>query len=98
MKVVHHPRSLLVAGLALFVASCSDGASDRGKKVFSGPIMGTTYRVTVVVPPDDVNKKQLQTGVLSAMQAVDQRMSTYKKTSELSRFNSARTYPKRWRP
>ncbi len=91
MKVARRPRSWLVLGLALFVASCSDGAPDRGKKIFSGSIMGTTYRVTIVGPPDVINKNNLLTGVLSAMQAVDQRMSTYKKTSELSRFNSVRT-------
>ena len=91
MKVVYCPRSLLIAALALLVASCSGGAPDRGKKVFSGSIMGTTYRVTLAGAPGEIHKEYLESGILSAMRAVDQRMSTYKKSSELSRFNDARS-------
>ncbi|MFT4629489.1 MAG: thiamine biosynthesis lipoprotein [Arenicella sp.] len=53
---------------------------------FSGPIMGTEYRITVVVPgADDLD--QLEFDVLAEMNAVNSSMSTYLVDSELSQIN-----------
>ena len=53
---------------------------------FSGPIMGTEYRITVVVPGlEDID--QLEIDVLAEMNAVNSSMSTYLVDSELSQIN-----------
>lgn len=49
--------------------------------------MGTTYHITVVDVPADVNRAQLQTLIDGALSAVNQEMSTYIDDSELMRFN-----------
>jgi FAD:protein FMN transferase len=51
-----------------------------------GPSMGTRWHATVVGPPA---QHDLQEVIQQALDGVDQRMSTYKSDSELSRFNQA---------
>ena len=55
---------------------------------YSGPIMGTDFRITVVLPAErdgDILFEKIKT----TMQDVEQSMSTYLSDSELSRFNAA---------
>jgi thiamine biosynthesis lipoprotein len=53
---------------------------------FSGPIMGTEYRITVVVPGrQDID--QLEVDILAEMNAVNSSMSNYLDDSELSQIN-----------
>lgn len=54
---------------------------------FSGYIMGTSYNVQLVAESDPIKLDQYAKGIEAALVAVDQSMSTYKKDSELSRFN-----------
>lgn len=49
--------------------------------------MGTSYHITVVDVPADVNRAQLQFLVDGALSAVNREMSTYIDGSELMRFN-----------
>ncbi len=59
-----------------------------------GAIFGTTYLVKLRAPTTGVSKQALHQRLYQALDAVDQTMSTYKKLSELSRFNaSPRTAP-----
>ena len=54
--------------------------------------MGTTYSVSVVSDAlDDAAVASLQAAVQAAVDDVDQKMSTYRQESELSRFNAAHT-------
>lgn len=56
--------------------------------VISGPIMGTTYRVTVRAN-STIHSSVLEKAVLAAMQLVNQSMSSYINDSELNEFNQA---------
>lgn len=63
---------------------------DRPSKVqvFSGPTMGTQYRVTVVGRSNSGDDyAQTEAAIAQAIEAVNQSMSTYLPDSELSQFN-----------
>lgn len=79
-------RVFIIAVLTTALAGCADQAQAQVRTVLSGPIMGTSYQVTVVTQKE-IDRSSLKTAVLTAMRAVDERMSTYKANSELSRFN-----------
>jgi thiamine biosynthesis lipoprotein len=53
--------------------------------------MGTSYSVKIVGIPKDAEAHQLQADVDGALKQVNDRMSTYNGTSELSRFNQNRS-------
>ena len=62
---------------------------------FSGPTMGTTYNITVAEGHlTSAHKTRIKKSIVEAMDKVDNLMSTYKKDSEISRFNQwAETTP-----
>lgn len=85
----HCSLFLFVLILVPFISACQD-ANKPQQYVFSGPIMGTEYRVSVVSVNEEnglVNQKQLAEAIVNAMQAVNKSMSNYLSESELSRFN-----------
>ena len=62
--------------------------SPRRQLTFVGETMGTTYAVKVVSSrPGGPRQRQIRQAVLAALEQVDSRMSTYRPSSELSRFN-----------
>lgn len=84
----------LVAFVALSVWRLSQPApgadnTPPGTRTFSGPIMGTTFNVKVVGPLTPKQSAEVEHAILSALTAVDDAMSTYKPSSELSRFNAS---------
>lgn len=89
---------LLLLGLTLTGCESNQSASvaDKFRKQqIEGPTMGTSYHITICTRPDDAIKKQeLQQEVDRLLQEINQQMSTYIKTSELSRFNQAE--PDQW--
>lgn len=56
---------------------------------FDGPTMGTTYSVKLARLPGDIDPALLAGEIDAVLEGVNQRMSTYRPESELSRFNSA---------
>jgi thiamine biosynthesis lipoprotein len=54
---------------------------------FSGPIMGTDYRVTVIIP-SSFDLDSLETEIVEELNEVNSRMSTYLTDSELSKLNN----------
>lgn len=64
----------------------------QGPEVFAlqGQTMGTTYTVKIVGGGEG-EKEGLAKAVRAALEGVDERMSTYKKSSELMKFNAAPT-------
>lgn len=73
-----------------FLSSCDTPESvNKQKLVFSGPMMGTQYRITVVSdrPLDSEGQVGIEQRIVAAMQAVNDSMSTYIPSSELNRFN-----------
>jgi len=71
----------------LALAGCQQGPTEY---LFSGATMGTYYNVRVVFHDGDdtsIPQSKLETTVQAALDDVNNRMSTYDKNSELSRFN-----------
>jgi thiamine biosynthesis lipoprotein len=81
-------RARHLSFLSLFlVAACSD--SDLLPTYdLSGSTMGTTFNVTLVAPPADIDLDSLQTRIQDRLEHVDKIASTYRNDSELSRFNA----------
>ena len=76
--------TLLLSTVVL--AACQPSPSST-QAVFSGAIMGTDYRITVVLPANSTHSADIEQACLSAMQSVDQSMSSYIADSELSQLN-----------
>ena len=70
--------------LAAALAGCGEGSRTL---TFTGPVMGTGYRVVAVGVRPAIDEKALESDVVSAMEQVNRQMSTYLPGSELSRFN-----------
>src|SRR5688572_27592509 len=55
---------------------------------FSGPTMGTTYKVTVVAPLSAAEQREIEELIAHELAEVDRQMSTWRPDSEISRFNA----------
>lgn len=77
---------LALVGLAFFV-SCSDKNSLPDEHILYGNTMGTTYSVKMVVTKDKLEETQLADLVKSELAHVNDVLSTYIDSSELSRLN-----------
>ncbi len=89
----------IVVLAGLFISGCNPN-SDSGvtrpsdvaaSKIYeiSGPIMGSSYHIKVVLTPDEQLLQNLRVGVSETLTRVDRLMSTYKQESEISQFNIA---------
>jgi len=81
-----------VASAALFLllaAGCRDGAPPADQTVISGPIMGTVYNVKITGSLSAEASAEAARVIEEILHRIDQRMSTYKPDSELSRLNRA---------
>ncbi len=81
-------HNLLLVISLLAIASCGSNS----EAVFSGQTMGTTYTVKLITQPDDmpgIKGDELQQLLDSELDRINQLMSTYDETSELSRFNAS---------
>ena len=89
-------RIVILAGL--FISGCeeteslSDSNSHESsqKAVVSeitGPIMGTSYHIKVVLTSNQHSLDNLSNGASDTLKRIDFLMSTYKSNSEISRFN-----------
>ena len=79
---------IFVRIIALFLAIILTSCSSKTERVveISGPIMGTSYHIKVVVR-DESALNAIRASVKQAMIQVDSLMSTYKPSSEISQFN-----------
>jgi len=74
--------------LWLILMLCWMPESAFGKAlVISGPTMGTTYNVTIDDPVAGLEKNTLKLKIDAKLGAINQQMSTYIATSEISAFN-----------
>ena len=66
-------------------------ACDRNEAIwkFAGDTMGTQYHVTVVHPPAKLDRSELHWQFKNVLRQIDDRMTTWETSSELSRFNHA---------
>ncbi|MEM7166383.1 MAG: FAD:protein FMN transferase [Planctomycetota bacterium] len=77
-------HAALRLALAFVVATVGCSSGSQTQTTFSGSTMGTTYNVTIVGDAASVAPR-----VQEVLDSVNDSMSTYKATSELSRFNQA---------
>jgi thiamine biosynthesis lipoprotein len=78
-------RSLLLAFFLLTACGSEDLLPTFD---LSGNTMGTTFNVTLVAPPADIDLDLLQTNIHDRLEHVENIASTYRSNSELSRFNA----------
>ncbi len=82
-------RSRLFALFAGTLAVCAcEMPQQRSMFVFTGPIMGTDYRITVV-SDSDVNEDNLHQELVKVMDQVNHSMSHYLPDSEINKINQA---------
>jgi len=72
---------LLILGVLL-----STGCGKQKEVLFSGKTMGTTYHITLVAA--HLNQKDLKSKIDMRFDDINRSMSTYRKDSEISRFNN----------
>lgn len=96
-----HKRTIIhVVIIVLVVAGClwslvrsrdvtAPAEPSADLRTLTGQTMGTTYTVKFVAPPDAASALagRAETAVGAALALVDERMSTWREDSELSRFN-----------
>lgn len=89
-------KSIVVLA-GLFISGCDSNSDTNDSEKngtaltsvyeISGPIMGSSYHIKVVLTPDKQLLENLRVSVSDALIRVDRLMSTYKSDSEISRFN-----------
>ncbi|MFV7786023.1 FAD:protein FMN transferase [Shewanella marisflavi] len=77
-------KGLVLAGLAFFISACTQPVKTIS---LSGQTMGTTYHIKFVGDQQMPDEQLLQAEIDLALEQVNDQMSTYRKDSELSRFN-----------
>ena len=77
---------LVLAGLAFFISGCSKAPENVS---LAGNTMGTTYHIKVVANDKLPDAQTLQAEIDTALELVNDQMSTYRPNSELSRFNQS---------
>ncbi len=75
----------------LTLTFCSQESGNGTLDTFIGPTMGTRYTVKISNLPTGVGREGLQADIERILKGIDGRMSTYKRDSELSRFNKQRS-------
>lgn len=78
----------------LFVIACLAACGNEDEKhalELDGATMGTTFRIVIVTGPSDRPDDALAERVTRALDEVEQSMSTYLISSDVSRFNASRS-------
>ncbi len=83
--------SLALATPLISLAGCGEDRAAIRLTALSGATMGTTYSVKITDAPASLDPARLRATVEASLKAVNDRMSTYRPASELSRFNAAAT-------
>lgn len=68
------------------LAGCSFQPDEQIWEI-SGPVFGTQYHISVVLPEDHYKLESLAEGIENALEGVDASMSTWREGSELSQIN-----------
>lgn len=88
--MIHLRSSMLTVGMLASSFLFGSRASAGEMIAWSGATMGTRYNVKVYVDSaDNIDAKSLQAKVDRELRAVNDEMSTYLKSSEISRFNDS---------
>jgi thiamine biosynthesis lipoprotein len=88
MKLNWKRRQVLQMAGALVLSPVFPGWGRGALPVLSGPTMGTHYKVHIQQVPDNLYLPKLKRSIERVLETTEALMSTYRSTSELSRFNS----------
>ena len=69
------------------LAACS--GEEREPIAVSGPAQGTTYSVTIMQPPAELDRARVKAAMDELIENIDAQMSTWRDDSEIARFNAA---------
>ncbi|MGL1955963.1 MAG: FAD:protein FMN transferase [Colwellia sp.] len=87
---MHKLKVILIIIVVVLLTACFPSNNSENKEILlQGRTMGTTYNIKVVATKALVEKLQLQQKIDTALKQVNQQMSTYIPTSELSLFNKS---------
>lgn len=78
--------SILMMLALVALAGCSFQPDEQVWEI-SGPVFGTRYHISVVLPEDHDRLEALAKGIDEALEGVDASMSTWREDSELSKLN-----------
>lgn len=81
---------LLIGLAAMLVVACSGPAERLPVHELAGSAMGTTFSIKIVAPPENLDRAALASRVEETLERIEDRMSTWRAESELSRFNAHR--------
>jgi len=73
---------------ALIIATLSACSAETDTLTLSGLTMGTGYSVRIVRPADSPPLNPLAARIAERLEALDAQFSTYRESSEISRFNA----------
>lgn len=85
-------KLVLLTALALTLSACfPSNPSDKTEVLLQGRTMGTTYNIKVVATVEQLEALKLQNKIDAALKQINQEMSTYIPSSEISKFNQLTT-------
>ena len=79
--------TIVIAGL--LVAACGDVRLPEYE--LAGPVMGTSFSIKLVDPPADLDFDVLGAAIKDRLEMIEERFSTWRPSSELSRINATLT-------
>jgi len=83
-------KSMMIITVLVMLNGCFPSADQSKQEVLlQGRTMGTTYNIKVVVENNAVDTEKMQLGIDNLLKQLNQEMSTYIPTSELSLFNKS---------
>ncbi len=83
-------KFVLLITLVIMLSACfPSNPSNKTEVLLQGRTMGTTYNIKVVATKEQLIELKLQQQIDAALKQVNQEMSTYIKTSEISLFNNS---------
>lgn len=88
--MAHKPQSscvLFVFGCMLFQTGCGNKNDQMPALQLGGHTMGTSYNLQLNTLPAEFDSAALEEQIADTLERIEQRMSTYRADSELSRFN-----------
>jgi len=89
---MNNAKSLLIITVVIFLTACLPSKDpNKDAILLQGLTMGTTYNIKMVVKNESINIETLEDDIDSLLKQVNQEMSTYLPTSELSRFNKSQS-------
>lgn len=90
LSVAEYPNTLYCLLVIMIIIGCTPTSETHLIIQINGTTMGTQYSIKIADPLKDQQLAELQTGIGTLLENINNSMSTYLETSELSAINQAR--------